>query len=83
MYVDDASCAEHVKLDKVCVPLLPTAGPHNKMLGCNLAIPGAHTQLQHRLHDIADSCNAVGMKLNAAKTKVIMFNFTKMKQAVP
>ena len=38
--------------------------------------------MEHKLRDISMHAEAVGMKLNTDKTKLIAFNF-KQKQAVP
>ena len=83
LYIDDATVAEKVRLDRVCFPLLTTEGPFGQLQSCNLGIPGSYTQLQHRLRDIERQSKAVGMVLNTAKTKAIMFNFTHNRQAVP
>ena len=34
LYIDDALLATTIKIDKVCVPLLPTLGPHAKLASC-------------------------------------------------
>ena len=39
-YIDDALVAQAIELDKVCVRLIPTLGPHGKMAGGGLGIPG-------------------------------------------
>ena len=52
LYIDDALIATPVYLDRSCVPLLPTLGPHGKLSSCGLGIPGAWLPLQHRVRDV-------------------------------
>ena len=63
LYIDDALLATAIKLDKDCAPLLPTEGPHGRLAGCGLGIPGGWLPLQHRLRDVDTNARAIGMKL--------------------
>ena len=74
LYIDDSLVAVPLYLDRCCVRLLPTDGPYGRMLGCGLGIPGAWNPLEHRLRDINCNAEAIGMKLNSSKTKLIIFN---------
>ena len=65
LYIDDSLLATVVHLDRECVPLLPTLGPHGKLDGCGLGVPGAWFALQHRLRDINVNAKCIGMELNA------------------
>ena len=75
--------AAPIKLDQVCVPLSPTLGPHGKLESCSLGIPGDWLQLQHRLRDVDRNASAIGMKLNAKKTNLMVVNSSHNRQAVP
>ena len=83
MYIDDSVLASVVRLDLECVPLLKTLGPFGRMDGCGLGIPGAWFSLEHRLRDIEASVLSVGMKINAKKTTLMVFNPTTSRQCIP
>ena len=83
MYIDDASCAQTLDLDKMLVPLIETEGPHGRMAGCGMAIPGEWLTLQHKLRDVVSNAKTLGMKVNDSKTKLIVFNETHNRQAIP
>ena len=72
LYIDDALLASVVKLDQVCVPLLPTLGPHGRLASSGLGVPGEWLPLQHRLRDVDANARAVGMLLYAKKTNIMM-----------
>ena len=65
------------------VPLIETEGPHGRMAGCGMAIPGEWMALQHKLRDVVTNAQTLGMKVNSSKTKLIVFNDTHTRQAVP
>ena len=83
LYIDDATCCEVLDLDKLLVPLIETSGPHGKMASCGLAIPGQWLGLEHKLKEITENANALGMQVNSKKTKLIIFNNAITKLAVP
>ena len=83
MYIDDTSCAQTLDLDRMLVPLIETEGPHGRMAGCGMAIPGEWMALQHKLRDVVTNANTLGMKVNDSKTKLIVFNEAHTRQAVP
>ena len=83
MYIDDSVLASAIHVDKVCVPLLPTLGPLGVFESCGLGIPGTWLSAEHRLRDVRDNVEAMGMKINAKKTTVMFFNFTKKMQCLP
>ena len=83
LYVDDASCAQRIDLDKMLVPLLDTEGPHGKMSSCGLAIPGPWLALDHKLKDVVHNARTMGMVVNDEKTKLLIFNSATTRQAVP
>ena len=83
LYIDDALVASTIHVDKECVPLLPTEGPHGRLGSCGLGVPGGWLQLEHRLRDIDSNAKAIGMKLNVKKTMVMIFNLTKNRQCIP
>ena len=82
LYIDDALVAQSLNLDKLCVKLLPTLGPCGMMASCGLGIPGPWTSLEHKLRDIRDQAEDIGMSLNGKKTKLIVFNKSERK-AIP
>ena len=41
LYIEDALLAPVIRLDDECVPLLPNHGPHGRLAGCGLGIPGS------------------------------------------
>ena len=65
------------------MPLLPTLGPHGKLAGCGLGIPGAWLPLQHRVRDVSHHAKAIGMQLNEKKTNLLIINKRTSRQAVP
>ena len=65
------------------VPMIQTEGPHGKMTGCGLAIPGQWLALQHKLRDFTPSAEALGMVVNESKTKLMVVNPNPTRQAVP
>ena len=83
LYIDDASCVEKLKLDKLLVPLLDTHGPQGRMTSCGLGIPGEWLGLQHKLQEITRNAEALGMRVNTNKTKLLVINPTLTKQVVP
>ena len=83
LYIDDASCVETVNLKETTVDLLPTLGLHGRMGGSGLGIPVCYLALEHRLADIKNHAEVMGMVLNEQKTKLIVFNPTKVWQAIP
>ena len=83
LYIDDASLAQRIDLNSMLVPLLQTAGPHGRMAGCGMGIPGQWLSLQHKLRDVIKNTEALGMQVNSRKTKILMINDAHTKQAVP
>ena len=83
LYIDDALIATPVHLDRSCVPLLPTYGPHGKLGSCGLGIPGGWLALQHRIRDVDQNDEAIGMRLNAKKTNLLFINTRNSLQAKP
>ena len=83
LYIDDALIATTIRVDKECVPLLPTDGPHGRLGSCGLGIPGGWFPLQHRLRDVDANARAIGMQLNTKKTFLMVFNLTKNSQYIP
>ena len=83
MYIDDSVLAATIRLDKDCVPLLPTLGPVGRMGSCNLGVPGMWFSLQHRLRDIACNVASIGMKINEKKTTLMIFNEATSRQFIP
>ena len=81
LYIDDALVAQVLNLDKLCVDLLPTLGPTGKTASCGLGIPGPWTSLEHRLKDIQNQAEDIGMLLNGKKTHLIVFNPYASRQA--
>ena len=75
--------ATPVYLDRSCVRLLPTIGPHGRLGSCGLGIPGAWLSLQHRVRDVNLHAEAIGMKLNAKKTNLLFINKRTTRQAIP
>ena len=64
-----------------------TPPPHSGPTRCDGKlqpwIPGDWFSLQHRLRDINANATSIGMCLNAKKTMLMMFNFTKNRQCLP
>ena len=48
-----------------------------------MAILGEWVTLQHKLRDVVSNANTLGMKVNDSKTKLIVFNGTHTRQAIP
>ena len=72
------------KLDnRDCVPLLPTLGPLGRLDSCGLGVPGAWLSLEHRLREIDVNVRSIGMKINAKKTTLTVFNPTRNRQCIP
>ena len=83
LYIDDALIASVINVDRDCVPLLPTYGPHGRLGSCGLGVPGGWFHLQHRLRDVDVNARAVGIQLNTKKTMLMVFNFTHNRQFIP
>ena len=50
---------------------------------CGLGIPGKWFAMEHKLRDIRDNVNSIGMCLNEKKTTMMMFNQTKNRLCIP
>ena len=83
LYIDDSIIASVVRVDRDCVRLLPTHGPHGVMESCGLGVPGKWFALEHKLRDICDNAESIGMRLNAKKTTLMIFNETKNRKFLP
>ena len=53
------------------------------MESCGLGVPGKWFALEHKLRDIRDNAESIGMRLNAKKTTLMIFNETKNKKFLP
>ena len=83
MYIDDTLLAATFYLNRDCVQLLPTAGPHGRLSSCGLGVPGGWFPLQHRLRDVEANAKSIGMELNSKKTTLMMINESKNRLCVP
>ena len=53
------------------------------MESCGLGVPGKWFALEHKLRDIRDNAESIGMRLNAKKTTLMIFNETKNRKFLP
>ena len=83
MYVDDTTVLECIDLPSTTLPLIPTHQPHGLLRGQGLGIPGVSLAVQHILNDVNQVANVMDMSLNLKKTNLVMFNPTKIYQAIP
>ena len=82
-FVDDLTMMEVVNLKENLVQKLPTIGPLNFHERHGLDLPRERSILQHKLDDLLQFTNKNKMMINAKKTNIMPFNFTKSLDFIP
>ena len=82
-FVDDLTMMEVVNLKENLVQKLPTIGPLNFHERHGLDLPQERSILQHKLDDLLQFTNKNKMMINAKKTNIMPFNFTKSLDFIP
>ena len=82
-FVDDLTLLEVINLKGSLIAKEPFIGPPNFHERHGLCLPPEKTILQHKLEDLLRFTTDNEMKINAKKTNIIPFNFTKSMDFIP